>query len=326
MNTYKNIEQKWQSRWTKEKTYIPKNMYKKTKGFYNLWMFPYPSAEGVHVGTIFSSTGSDVFGRFMRMNGYEVFQPIGFDSFGIHSENYALKIGEDPKTTLGRTLPHFTNQFKMIAHGYDWTKTVTTSDIEYYKWTQWLFVQLFKAGLAYRKKSSVNWCSSCKTVLADEQVMTPSQAGKAAKDASGKILENRDDLLICERCGTVAEKRELEQWFLRITDYSERLLKNLSKIDWPEKIKIAQKNWIGKKGGINITYPIKDIKDATIAIWTSRPDTNFGATFIVVSPEYAQKNLLKIIPKETQEDIKEYIKMSLSTSHDDRVKEGREKT
>ena len=288
-------------------------------------MFPYPSAEGLHAGHAFSSTGSDVFGRFMRMKGKKVFQPMGYDSFGIHPENYAIKTGEQPQTMLSRTIPHFTEQFKSLGHGYDWSKSLTTSDLNYYKWTQWLFVEMFKAGLAYRKKMEVNFCPSCKTVLADEQVMTPAQAGKDPKKIDGSPVENPEETKVCERCGTVVEKRDLEQWLFRITDYADRLLKGLSKINWPEKIKTAQKNWIGKKEGINITYSIKKA-NKTITVWTSRPDTNFGATFIVVAPEYVQKNLVRLISSDRSKKVEEYIKSSLNRSKDDRMSEGREKT
>ena len=294
-------------------------------------MFPYPSAEGLHAGHAFASTGSDVYGRFMRMNGKEVFQPIGFDSFGIHSENYAIKIGETPQEMLARTIRRYCKQLRALGHCYDWKRTVTTSDIDYYKWTQWIFVQMFKSGLAYRKKASVNWCPSCKTVLSDEQVMTPAQAGKEPKDVKGNIVEDKEGLIVCERCGTLIESKNLEQWFFRITDYADRLLENLSKIDWPEKIKIAQRNWIGKKDGITIRYPIvigaktKKYK-YFVDCWTSRPDTNFGATFIVTSPEYARKYLFELISSEYRKPVEKYIKTSLLRSKESRIFQNRQKT
>ena len=321
---HKKIESVWRDKWKKKDVYIP-DIKKSKKPFYNLWMFPYPSAEGVHVGTIFASTGSDVYGRFMRMNRFDVFQPIGFDSFGIHSENYAIKINENPKIFVNRAVNNYANQFKLVGHGYDWNRIVTTSEPVYYKWTQWLFIEMFKAGLAYKKNASVNWCSSCKTVLADEQVMSPVQAGKEPKDSEGNIIVNYQDVKICERCGTVVEKKELKQWFIRITDYAEKLLENLGKIDWPEKIKIAQTNWIGKKMGINITYPIKNFENK-ITVWTSRPDTNFGATFIVTSPEYAKKHLTQLVSQNIRSDVGNYINISLSKSKDNRISEGRKKT
>jgi len=302
---FEKIEKYWQKKWEKLGIYTPKDMNQVKRPFYNLWMFPYPSAEGLHAGHAFASTGSDIFGRFMRMRGYDVFQPIGYDSFGIHSENFALKQGVHPKKLIAKTTKTYEKQLKSLGHGYDWTRTVNTSEVSYYKWTQWLFAEIFKAGLAYRKKASVNWCPTCKTVLADEQVMTPSQAGKEAKTPEGeKVL--REDVLVCERCGTLVSQKELEQWFFRITDYANRLLENLSKIDWPERIKKAQINWIGKKEGVEIFYPIKG-SGREIKVWTSRVETNFGATFIAVSPSYAESFLLDLVEKKYKGEISKYI-------------------
>jgi len=271
------IEAKWQKEWEKAKLYTPDiekislDSARDASTFYNLWMFPYPSAEGLHAGHAFSSTGSDIYGRFRRMQGEDVFQPIGYDSFGIHSENFALKIGEHPQTMLARTTKNYEKQLRSLGHGYDWTRTVTTSDPDYYKWTQWLFVGLFKAGLAYRAKSSVNWCPSCKTVLADEQVVSGS----------------------CERCESPVEKKELEQWFFRITEYAERLLANLEKIDWPEKIKTAQRNWIGKSEGMLVKFKI-DGTEAEIEVFTTRPDTLNAVTFLATSKLYKEGDREKI--------------------------------
>jgi leucyl-tRNA synthetase len=293
-------ERKWIEIWKKINLY--KTDLKKVKSsFYNLWMFPYPSGEGLHMGTAFASTGSDVFGRYIRMNGREVFQPIGYDSFGIHSENFAIKIKEQPRDMLERITKNYESQLKRLGHGYDWSRTVTTSNVDYYHWTQWLFVELFKAGLAYKARSGVNWCQSCKTVIADEQVI------------------NKE----CERCGSKIEIRELEQWFFRITKYAERLLKNLSKIEWPERVKIAQRNWIGRKEGIKISYPIKGSKKY-IDCWTSRPDTNFGATFIVLAPEHPF--VKEIVTKKSESSISKYVITAISKSKEERIEEGREKT
>ncbi len=294
------IEQKWRKKWLSTKIFSP-DVQKAKNPFYNLWMFPYPSAEGLHAGHAFSSTGSDVYGRLMRMRGKDVFQPIGYDSFGIHSENFALKIGEHPQTMLKRTTKHYQEQLQSLGHGYDWERTVTTSDMDYYRWTQWLFVEMFKAGLAFRKSSSVNWCPSCKTVLADEQTV------------SGK----------CERCGTEVVSRDLKQWFFRITDYAEPLLENLEKIDWSEKVIVAQRNWIGKKEGITINYAIQGSKKR-VHCWTSRPDTNFGATFIVISPEHPV--VMEITTKENTQKLKEYIKQSQLKTKEEMISEGKEKT
>ena len=278
---HRKVEKKWQERWEKEKLYTPNLTNSKNK-FYNLWMFPYPSAEGLHAGHAFASTGSDIYGRFMRMNGMNVFQPFGYDSFGIHSENYAIKINENPNGVVKRTTKHYEEQMRSMGHGYDWTKTVTTSDPDYYKWTQWLFIQMYKKGLAYKNKASVNFCPSCKTVLADEQVVSPSQAGKEPKDKDGKVVKDGKDLKVCERCGTLVLKKDLDQWFFKITDYADRLLEGLNKINWSERVKIAQKAWIGKSEGMIINFEVEGSKD-TLSVFTTRPDTLDSATFIAKS-------------------------------------------
>lgn len=296
MNKYdhRKIEKKWQEKWEKEKIYFPDIKSPKNK-FYNLWMFPYPSAEGLHAGHAFASTGSDVFGRFMRMQGREVFQPIGYDSFGIHSENYAIKIGEDPHEVVKRTTKHYEEQMRSLGHGYDWTHTVTTSDADYYRWTQWLFVEMFKAGLAYKKTATVNFCPSCKTVLADEQVVTPSAAGKGPFDAKGNLVKDDGrEIKVCERCGTIVEKRDLDQWFFRITDYADRLLSGLEKIDWSSRVTLAQKNWIGKSHGMLIKFKVED--GGEIEVFTTRPDTLNAVTFIAIADEalYNEESMDKI--------------------------------
>jgi leucyl-tRNA synthetase len=256
------IEAKWQKIWEKEKIYSP-DLDKAIKPFYNLMMFPYPSAEGMHVGNMYAFTGADVYGRFQRMHGNNVFEPIGLDGFGIHSENYAIKTGKHPVEQVKISEKNFYKQLKSIGNSFDWSHTVETYKPEYYKWTQWLFIQLFKAGLAYRKKAPVNFCPSCKTVLADEQV--------------------EDGL--CERCNSVAEKRDLEQWFFKITKYADRLLYNLTQIDWSEKIKIAQKLWIGKSEGVNLRFKVKDM-DIHFEMFDSIPQTFMAQTFTVIAPEH----------------------------------------
>jgi leucyl-tRNA synthetase len=294
---HKAVEAKWQKKWDEAKLYVA-DINRGSKPFYNLWMFPYPSAEGLHAGHAFASTGSDIYGRYMRMNGFDVFQPIGYDSFGIHSENYALKINENPHEVVKRTTKHYEEQMRSLGHGYDWTRTVTTSNPDYYKWTQWLFIKMFEAGLAYKKKAMVNFCPSCKTVLADEQVMSPKTAGKEAKDASGKIVdpsqEGYEELKVCERCGTIVEKKDLDQWFFKITKYADRLLSGLDKIDWSERVLTAQRNWIGKSEGMLITF--KKEKGGSLTVFTTRPDTLNAVTFIVVADEklYNQENPEKI--------------------------------
>lgn len=294
------IESKWQSVWEKEGIFSP-NLDKAKKPYYNLMMFPYPSAEGLHVGNMYAFTGADVWGRFMRMQGYDVFEPIGLDGFGIHSENYAIRVGEHPAKLAKKTEKRFYAQLRATGNAYDWRRTLETYDPDYYRWTQWIFVQMFKRGLAYRKKSPVNWCPSCKTVLADEQVI------------GGR----------CERCDQQVEKRELEQWFFKITDYADKLLEDLARINWSEKVKIAQRNWIGRKEGITIRYKVLNSR-FRIGCWTSRPDTNFGATFIVLAPEHPLA--LKLADSQNKKKVQEYIRISKNKSEQERIAEGREKT
>ncbi len=319
---HRSVEAKWQKKWLESGIYTP-DMEKAKNPYYNLWMFPYPSAEGLHVGHAFTATGSDVQGRFRRMNGRTVFQPTGYDSFGIHSENYALKIGVNPADLMAKTTKHYEDQLKSLGEGYDWKRTVTTSDIDYYRWTEWVFIQLFKAGLAYKKKAVVNFCPKDKTVLADEQVMTPKQAQKEPLGADGLPLDPTlitDDLRVCERCGTVAEKRELEQWFFKITDYADRLLSGLDKIDWTEKVKTAQREWIGKSKGLIIDFSLSTNHDSldTVSVWTKFWETIYGVTFIVVSPEYAKEKLLSIVPDKYAKDVNAYIKVALNKSEQER--------
>ena len=259
---FKKAEKKWMQIWQKKKIYEP-NLIKAKKPFYNLMMFPYPSAEGLHVGNMYAFTGSDIYGRFKRMQGYDVFEPIGLDGFGIHSENYALKIGAHPMEQAKISQKRFYKQLESIGNGFAFNERLETYDPNYYKWTQWIFVKLFKAGLAYRKKQEVNWCPKCQTVLADEQVI------------DGK----------CERCGTEVIKKELEQWFFRITKYADELLKELDNLDWSEKVKFAQKNWIGESEGVEIKFKILN-SEHEVKVFTTRADTLFGVTYLVLSPDH----------------------------------------
>ena len=256
------IEAKWQGVWAKAKIDIVDVDHAK-RPFYNLMMFPYPSAEGLHVGNMYAFTGSDIYGRFKRMQGNDVFEPIGLDGFGIHSENYALKIGRHPMDHAEITQKNFYNQLHKIGAMFDWTRTVETYDTDYYRWTQWLFSQMFKHGLAYRGKAEVNFCPSCKTVLADEQVIDEK----------------------CERCGNIVEKRLLEQWFFKITAYAEKLLENSFSLDWSEKVKIAQKNWIGKKEGVVIHHTVQDL-NITLDAFSAYPAWLWADTFLVIAPDH----------------------------------------
>lgn len=303
---HKKIEAKWRKYWEDNRIY-QLDLDNASKPFYNLMMFPYPSAEGLHIGGMYTFTGVDTYGRFKRMKGYDVFEPIGLDAFGIHSENYALKIGEHIKKVSERTHKHFYEQMHMMGNMYDWDRTLETNDPNYYKWTQWLFIQLFKAGLAYRKKANVKYCPSCKTVLSDEQVI--------------------DDH--CERCSTLVETKDLEQWFFRITKYADRLEKNLKTIDWVSDVRLGQKNWIGRKEGIDIMYKIKD-SDKSVICFTTRPDTNFGVTFIVIAPEHdLVKNILEGemgVSDSIVSKVNDYVIKVKGRSDMERIAMGRKKT
>ncbi|QQG44956.1 MAG: leucine--tRNA ligase [Candidatus Sungiibacteriota bacterium] len=301
----KTIEKKWQARWLKEKTYEP-DLRRAKKPFYNLMMFPYPSAEGLHVGNMYAFVGADIYGRFKRMQGYDVFEPIGLDGFGIHSENYALKIKKHPADQAKVSEKNFYRQLETVGNGFAWQEKLETYDPDYYRWTQWIFIQMYKHGLAYRKKAQVNWCPSCLTVLADEQVL----AGE------------------CERCETEVIKKELEQWFFKITDYAERLLKNLDTLDWSERIKIAQRNWIGKSEGallrFNVRCQMSDVRCPSVEVFTTRPDTLFGATYIVLGPEH---QLISKIRNQISniKEVEGYITGAKTKTDEERIAEGKEK-
>lgn len=256
------IEPKWQRLWTERGTNAAK-LDAPTKPFYALMMFPYPSAEGLHVGNLFAFTGSDISARFHRLAGHDVFQPLGFDAFGIHSENYALKVGAHPMELTPKNVANFTRQLSRAGFMVDWRQQVDTSRPDYYKWTQWVFLQLHKQGLAYKKAAAVNWCPTDKTVLANEQV------------------ENG----LCERCGTAVEQRFLEQWFFRISAFAERLLNNLDWLDWSGVTKQAQRNWIGRSEGAELTFDVQG-HASRVTVFTTRADTIFGATYLVLAPEH----------------------------------------
>ncbi|MGH7545207.1 MAG: leucine--tRNA ligase, partial [Gemmatimonadota bacterium] len=287
------VERKWQRRWATERVNAA-DLDGARKPYFNLMMYPYPSAEGLHVGNVYAFTGADIHGRFQRLRGHDVFEPIGFDAFGIHSENFALQVGVHPMKLIPRNIRNFTRQLRRMGFMYDWDHTVDTTDPKYYKWTQWIFLQLYKAGLVYRAKAPVNWCPSCHTVLANEQVI----AGR------------------CERCGTEVVQRFLDQWFFRITRYVERLLANLDWIDWSDSTKRLQRNWIGKSEGAGIEFDVaregagpgarpdaasSDAPARCIPVFTTRPDTVFGATFLVLAPEHP------LVPEVTTGDRREIV-------------------
>src|SRR6267378_3831432 len=256
------LEAKWQAQWVERHTNEP-DLDRAARPFYNLMMFPYPSAEGLHVGNMFAFTGADIYGRFKRLQGHDVFEPMGFDAFGIHSENYALGIGAHPARLIPQNIATFRRQLRRFGGMFDWRHELSTTDPRYYKWTQWLFLQLFKAGLAVRKKAAVNWCPTCKTVIANEQVIDG----------------------YCERHPDVkVEQRVLEQWFFTITRYAERLLGNLDTLDWSASTIAMQRNWIGRSEGAELVFETPS--GEKITVFTTRPDTVFGATYMVLAPEH----------------------------------------
>ena len=307
------VEAKWRARWAEQGTNQP-DLDHPASPFFNLMMFPYPSAEGLHVGNMFAFTGSDVFGRFKRLQGYDVFEPIGFDAFGIHSENHAIKVGIHPAKLIPQNIANFRRQLERIGGMFDWRHEVSTTDPDYYKWTQWLFLQLFKAGKAYKKRAAVNWCPNDKTVLANEQV------------ENGR----------CERCGALVEQRFLEQWFFRITEYAERLLKNLDTIDWSETTRTAQRNWIGRSEGAEIAFlvttgdsrPVASSPVASsplaIPVFTTRPDTLFGATFMVLAPEHPM--VRHLTTPERKAEVEAYVQAAAAKDLVSRKVGDREKT
>jgi len=265
------IEKKWQKRWAKEKIFQTPIDASCDNKYYILPQLPYPSGSGLHVGHAEVYTACDIFARYKRMSGKKVLQVIGWDAFGLPAENYAIKTNVHPRKLTDKAIKMFREQIQSLGVSVDWDREVGSHNSDYYKWTQWFFLLFYKRGLAYRKKQSVNWCDSCKTVLANEQVTT-----------DGK----------CERCDTVVEQREMEQWYLKITDYAERLLKDLDKLDWPEETKKRQKDWIGRSEGATVKFKISDL-GFEIDVFTTRPDTLFGATFMVLAPEHKLLDKLK---------------------------------
>ena len=294
---HKEIEKKWTKKW--EESPVNVNDGKKPK-YYCLDMFPYPSGNGLHVGHWRGYVISDVWSRYKIMKGYYLVHPMGWDAFGLPAENYAIKMGEHPAKSTADNVNHIREQIKQIAAVYDWDMEVNTTDPAFYKWTQWIFVKMFKAGLAYEKEMPINWCPSCKTGLANEEVVNGS----------------------CERCGAPVTKKNLKQWMLKITAYAERLLSDLDKLDWPEKVKKMQTDWIGKSYGAEIDFQV-DGRDEAIKVYTTRPDTLYGATFMVLAPEHAMA--AGLAAKEQKQAVDDYIYQASMKSNVDRLQD-KEKT
>ena len=305
---FESIEPKWQKYWDENKTFrvTEDANFPKEKRMYVLDMFPYPSAAGLHVGHPEGYTATDIYCRYLRMNGYNVLHPMGYDAFGLPAENYAIKTGTHPKTTTNANIEHFTKQIKSLGFSYDWDRCVSTCEPEYYKWTQWIFLQLYKKGLAYEAETPINWCPSCMTGLANEEV----------KD--GK----------CDRCGAEVTHKTIRQWILKITEYADRLDSDLEGLDWPESVKAMQHNWIGKSTGAEVTFTVAD-KDGkptedNLTVYTTRCDTLFGATYMVVSPEH--KIISKITTAEQAEAVKAYQEAAAKKSDLERTDLNKDKT
>ncbi|KKR06418.1 MAG: Leucyl-tRNA ligase LeuS [candidate division WS6 bacterium GW2011_GWF2_39_15] len=304
---FKEIENKWREKWFSSDIYSAKDFDKRKKK-YVLVEFPYPSGSGLHVGHAFSFTGGDVYARYQRMRGYNVLFPMGYDAFGLPTENYAIKVKRKPQEVTKENTAMFKDQMQKLGFSFDWNREVNTTDPGYYKWTQWIFIKLFEKGLAYKEEWPINWCPSCKIGLANEEVI------------DGK----------CERCGTQTQRRNISQWIVKITAYADRLIEGLKETAFIDKVKAAQINWIDRKEWIDITYPIDGVKE-TVTIATTRPDTNYGATFIVLAPEHELVEKLitgKINTSQDIKPIKEYVVKAKNKSELERQKEvtGRDKT
>ena len=278
---FKEIEKKWQTKWEKEGTFYAKEDYTKKK-WYGLVEFPYPSGQGLHVGHPRSYTALDIVARKRRMEGYNVLYPIGFDAFGLPAENYAIKNHIHPKIITEQNIANFRRQLKSLGFSFDWSREVNTTDPEYYKWTQWIFIQLFKHGLAYKANMKINYCTGCKVGLANEEVVNG----------------------VCERCGSPVIQKEKSEWMLKITEYAGRLIDDLDEVNFLDKIKAQQKNWIGRSTGAEVTFKV-DGTNESLLVYTTRPDTLFGATYLVVAPEHP---ILKTLAQKNtnNEEIKEY--------------------
>ena len=300
IDNFQEIDKKQQDRWEKENLFASPHL-PKGKKFYCLDMFPYPSGAGLHVGHPEGYTASDILTRYKLMNGYDVLHPMGWDAFGLPAENYAITTGIHPAITTQKNIDNFRRQIKSLGLAYDWNREINTTDPDYYKWTQWIFLQLFKKGLAYESTVPINWCPSCKTGLANEEVF------------NGK----------CERCGHTIERRMLRQWILKITAYAERLLQDLDGLDWPESTLTMQKNWIGKSQGAEVTFKLDGSKE-TLTVFTTRPDTLFGATYMVVSPEHPA--LKTIVTPEQKQAVADYQAAAASKSDLERADLNKDKT
>ena len=303
------IEQKWQRYWKEQKTFkvLEDENYPPERRAYVLDMFPYPSGAGLHVGHPEGYTATDMYCRYLRMKGYAVLHPMGFDSFGLPAENYAIKTGTHPRLTTQENINNFRRQIQSFGFSYDWDREVATSDPEYYRWTQWIFLQLYKRGLAYETQAPINWCPSCLTGLANEEV----------KDGH------------CDRCGSQVVRRNVRQWMLKITAYAEQLLEDLEELDWPQSVKSMQRNWIGKSTGAEIEFRLaagdgRTADEQKITVYTTRPDTIFGATYLVLAPEHPL--VMRIAGAGQKEAVAQYISDTAKKSDLERTDLAKKKT
>ena len=302
MYIHKEIEQKWQNYWEKNKTFKVENDFTKPK-YYTLDMFPFPSGAWLHVGHPEWMTANDIIARYKTTKWFNVLHPMWWDAFWLPAENYAIKTGTHPSITTKENINNFRKQIKALGFSYDWDREVNTTDSKYYKWTQWIFLKLFEKGLAYEQDLPINYCPSCKTGLANEEVLND---------------------FTCERCGTKVEKKKIRQWVLAITKYADRLLKDVDKLDWPEGIKEMQRNWIGKSEGCEFTLKKSDDESKSIWVYTTRIDTVFGMTYTVLAPDH--KSVSDFITIEQKELCEKYIEDSAKKSDQDRTQDDKEKT
>ena len=298
---HREVETKWQDIWDKEKAFATSTDYSKPK-YYALVEFPYPSGQGLHVGHPRPYTALDIVARKRRMQGYNVLYPMGWDAFGLPTENYAIKNHIHPKIVTRNNVARFKNQLHSLGYSFDWDREINTTDPKYYKWTQWLFLKLFKAGLAYKTEMPINWCTSCKVGLANEEVVNG----------------------VCERCGSEVVRKVKSQWMLKITAYAEKLIEGLDTVDYIERVKVSQKNWIGKSTGAEVDFVLKD-KEDKLTVYTTRPDTLFGVTYMVMSPEHPFIDKYKDSIK-NWDDVVAYREMAAKKSDFERTEIAKDKT
>ena len=301
---FNEIEPKWQKYWEENKTFktYEDPSYDKEKRAYVLDMFPYPSGAGLHVGHPEGYTATDIYSRYLRMNGYNVLHPMGFDSFGLPAENYAIKTGTHPYVTTKKNIDNFRRQIKSLGFSYDWDREISTCNEDYYHWTQWIFEKLYEKGLAYEANTPINWCPDCKTGLANEEV----------KEGH------------CERCGAKVEKKNIRQWILRITAYADKLLEGLDELDWPESVKAMQRNWIGKSEGAAVFFDLESLPGEKLEVYTTRCDTLFGATYMVIAPEHPLVG--KLTTDGQRKAVEEYLDKTKHKSDLERTDLNKDKT